>query len=225
MFVCYTVLFSQIDPANKVPQFMDILNKIKQIQSLTEIGIHYARNDFDLKRYEEISDLCFSVLSQITEIPETQLKEKMIESDGYKTPKVDVRAVVFNDRDEFLMVKEKIDDCWSLPGGWADIGYSPSEVAEKETREEAGADVKAVRLLGILDKRCHDHPSDIYYIYKVFIECAFIGWVGSDDMETSDHGFFSPDNLPPLSTPRNTVGQMQKLFDYRNGTVTEPMFD
>jgi ADP-ribose pyrophosphatase YjhB (NUDIX family) len=204
---------------------MDILNKIKQIQSLTEIGIHYSKNDFDRKRFEDISNLCFSVLSQMTDIPEQDLKVKIIESDGYKTPKVDVRAVVFNNQNEILMVREKIDDCWSLPGGWADIGYTPSEVAEKESREEAGAEVKAVRLLGILDKRCHDHPADIYYIYKVFIECTFIGWVGSDQMETSDYGFFSLENLPPLSTPRNTLAQIQKLFDYHSGTLTVPMFD
>jgi ADP-ribose pyrophosphatase YjhB (NUDIX family) len=204
---------------------MDILNKIKQIQALSEIGTHYSKNDFDRKRYEEISDLCFSVLSRITEIPEQDLKVKIIESDGYKTPKVDVRAVVFNDHDEILMVRELIDDCWSLPGGWADIGYTPSEVAEKESHEEAGAEVRAVRLLGILDKRCHDHPADIYYIYKIFIECDFIGWVGSDRMETSDYGFFSLENLPPLSTPRNTPDQIQKLFDYHHGTLTEPMFD
>jgi ADP-ribose pyrophosphatase YjhB (NUDIX family) len=204
---------------------MDILNKIKQIQSLTEIGIHYAHNDFDLVRYQEISDLCFSVLSQITDLPEADLKEKIIESDGYKTPKVDVRAVVFNDYDEILMVREKVDGLWSLPGGWADIGFTPSEVAVKESCEEAGASVKALRLLGILDKRCHDHPSDIFYIYKVFIECRFIGWVGSDHLETSDFGFFSLANLPPLSTPRNTLAQLQKLFEYHNGTTTEPMFD
>jgi len=204
---------------------MDILNKIKQIQALSEIGIHYSKNDFELQRNQEISDLCFSVLSQITDIPEQELKVKMIESDGYKTPKVDVRAVVFNDHNEILMVRERIDNCWSLPGGWADIGYTPSEVAEKESHEEAGASVKAVRLLGILDKRCHNHPPDIYYIYKVFIECAFIGWVGSNQMETSDHGFFGLENLPPLSTPRNTIEQMNKLFDYHNGTLIEPMFD
>lgn len=204
---------------------MDILNKIKQIQSLTEIGIHYAKNDFDRKRYEEMSDLCFSVLSQITDIPEQELKVKIIESDGYKTPKVDVRAVVFNDRNEILMAREKIDDCWSLPGGWADIGYTPSEVAEKESREEAGASVKAFRLLGILDKSRHDHPADIYYIYKVFIECTFLGWVGFNQMETSEFGFFSLEKLPPLSTPRNTMEQIRKLFDYHNGTLTEPMFD
>lgn len=218
-------LFSQIDPANNSTRNMDILNKIKQIQSLTEIGEHYAKNDFDLIRYREISDLCFSVLSQITDLPEQELKEKIIESDGYKTPKVDVRAVVFNDKNEILMVREKIDGCWSLPGGWADIGYTPSEVAEKESLEEAGALVKAFRLLGILDKRCHDHPVDLYYIYKVFIECSFIEWVGSDQMETSDYGFFSLEKLPPLSTPRNTLEQIQKLFDYRHGILTDPMFD
>jgi ADP-ribose pyrophosphatase YjhB (NUDIX family) len=204
---------------------MDILNKIKQIQALAETGLHYSKNDFELARNREISELCFSVLSDITGIPDRDLQVKIVESDGYKTPKVDIRAVVFNDQNEILMVREKVDDCWSLPGGWADIGYTPSEVAVKESREEAGAEVKPLRLLGILDKRCHNHPPDIYYIYKVFIECTFISWVGSDEMETSDYGFFSFDNLPALSTPRNTIGQMEKLFAYHNGTLSEPMFD
>jgi ADP-ribose pyrophosphatase YjhB (NUDIX family) len=204
---------------------MDILHKIKQIQSLSEIGIHYSKNDFDLKRYQEIGDLCTSALSEMTGIVEEDLKVMITESDGYKTPKVDVRAVVFNDRDQILLVKELIDGCWSLPGGWADIGYTPSEVAVKESREEAGAEVRAARLLGVLDKKCHDHPADIYYIYKIFIECEFIGWVGSDEMETSESGFFGLDQLPPLSTPRNTIGQISRLFDYHHGTVTAPMFD
>ncbi|MFA6125776.1 MAG: NUDIX hydrolase N-terminal domain-containing protein [Bacteroidales bacterium] len=204
---------------------MEILNKLKQIQTLSEIGNHYAKNDFDLKRYKEISELCLAALSEITDLPVDVLREKIVETDGYKTPKVDVRAVVFNDNNEILMVRELIDDCWSLPGGWADIGYTPSEVAVKESREEAGAEVTPSRLLGILDKRCHNHPADIYYIYKIFIECTFAGWVGSDKMETSDVGFFDLGNLPPLSTPRNTVEQIKKLFDYHSGVLTAPMFD
>jgi ADP-ribose pyrophosphatase YjhB (NUDIX family) len=123
------------------------------------------------------------------------------------------------------MVREKVDGLWSLPGGWADIGYSPSEVAVKESREEAGAEVRPMRLLGILDKRFHEHPADIYYIYKVFIECEFIGWVESDKMETTEFGFFPQDRLPPLSTPRITSEQMEKLFDYASGDLAEPMFD
>ena len=204
---------------------MDILHKIKQIQALSEIGIHYARNDFDLQRYREISGLCISAISEMTGLPEQELSIKILESDGYKTPKVDIRAVVFNERQEILMVREIVDGLWSLPGGWADIGYSPSEVAVKESREEAGAEVRPIRLLGILDKRFHEHPADIYYIYKVFIECEFIGWVESDKMETTEFGFFPKDKLPPLSTPRITFGQLEKLFDYGSGKLTDPMFD
>jgi len=204
---------------------MDILNKIKQIQALSEIGIHYAHNGFDLERYREIGDLCFNVLSGIVDIPVDVLKVRMIESDGYKTPKVDVRAVVFNENHEILMVREKIDDCWSLPGGWADIGYTPSEVAVKESREEACADVEPVRLLGIMDKRCHNHPSDLYYIYKIFLECKFNGWVEGDRLETTEVGFFASDNLPTLSAPRNTPEQIRLLFDFHSGQVTQPFFD
>lgn len=64
------------------------------------------------------------------------------ERNGYQTPKVDIRAVIFNESGEILMVKEKVDGCWSLPGGWADVGYTPSEVAVKEVREETGLEVK-----------------------------------------------------------------------------------
>jgi ADP-ribose pyrophosphatase YjhB (NUDIX family) len=204
---------------------MDILNKIKQLQALSEIGIHYAKNDFDLMRYQEMNGICISVLAQITGIDEQDLKLKISESDGYKTPKVDVRAVVFNDHNEILLVREKIDNCWSLPGGWADIGYTPSEVAVKESREEAGALVVATRLIGVHDKRCHAHPADIYYVYKIFIECRLTGWIAADPSETSECGFFGIANLPILSEPRNTVEQITKLFDYHNGTVTEAMFD
>lgn len=204
---------------------MDILNKIKQIQALAETGLHYSHNEFELNRNREISDLSLSILAGLTEIPFEQLKFTMIENNGYKTPKVDVRAVVFNDQDEILMVREKIDGLWSLPGGWADIGYTPSEIAVKEAREESGAEVEPLRLLAVLDKRCHNHPPDLYYIYKIFIECRFKGWIGRDQLETTDAGFFSAGNLPSLSTPRNTAGQMEMLFDFRSGKRVDPVFD
>ena len=204
---------------------MDILNKIKQIQALAETGIHYSHNDFELHRNREINDLCMDILSGLTDLPVEELRFAMVEHNGYKTPKVDVRAVVFNDEHKILMVKEMVDGRWSLPGGWADIGYTPSEVAVKEAREEAGALVEPVRLLAVFDKKCHNHPPDIYYIYKIFIECRLTGWVSRDHKETSDHGFFSLDNLPALSTPRITVEQLSKLFDFHLGILTEPLFD
>jgi ADP-ribose pyrophosphatase YjhB (NUDIX family) len=153
------------------------------------------------------------------------VKIRMADGIGYKTPKVDIRAVIFNEEGHLLMVREKIDGCWSIPGGWADIGYTPSEIAVKEAREEAGVEVEPERILAILDKRCHDHPADIYYVYKIFIECRLMGAVAKKNDETDDAGFFAEDHMPPLSGPRNTEGQIKMLFDMRRGLVTPPVFD
>jgi ADP-ribose pyrophosphatase YjhB (NUDIX family) len=204
---------------------MDILNKIKQIQALAETGIHYSHNDFELHRNKEISEYCMQILSGLTNTLVADLRFALEENHGYKTPKVDVRAVIFNEEHKILLVKEMVDGRWSLPGGWADIGYTPSEVAVKESAEEAGALVEPVRLLAVLDKKCHNHPPDIYYIYKIFIECRLLGWVDPDLKETSGHGFFGPDELPPLSTPRNTTEQIGKLFDFQSGILSTPLFD
>src|SRR5699024_11669404 len=84
-----------------------------------------------------------------------------------------VIAVVFKD-EKILMVKEKAGGVWSLPGGWGDIGLTPSEVAVNEVKEESGFDVKAVKLLGVLDKKCHPHPPSPYHVYKIFILCEIV---------------------------------------------------
>ncbi len=122
---------------------------------------------------------------------------------GYQTPKVDVRGVVFRGN-KILLVRETIDGRWSVPGGWADVGLTPLEVARKEVFEEAGLEVKPVRLLAVLDKMCHSHPPDMYHIYKIFILCEEQGGTLQNGMETSETGFFGLDELPPLSVPRIT---------------------
>lgn len=201
------------------------LTILKKIQALCEHGQHYAHNAFDLNRYQEIEAAVFELIQENYLGQAEKIPILMEERDGYKTPKVDVRAVVFNAAGQILMVRERIDGKWSLPGGWADIGYTPSEVAVKEAHEEAGAVVEAVRLIALQDKKCHNHPEDLFYIYKVFIECRLLSQDEPDQLETSDWNYFSRDDLPPLSTPRNTLEQMQMLFDYKAGIIDSPLLD
>lgn len=201
------------------------LNLLKRIQALCEHGQHYAHNEFDLKRYQEIESIVFELISENYLGNAEMIPVLMHESDGYKTPKVDIRAVVFNDRDEILLVREKIDLKWSLPGGWADVGFTPSEVAVKEAHEEAGAIVKPIRLIALQDKKCHEHPEDLFYIYKAFIECILIRQEEPDHLETSEWGYFAIHDLPPLSTPRNTHKQIEMLFDYHAGKLKDTLLD
>ena len=198
---------------------------LKKIQALCEHGQHYAHNEFDLHRYKEIELIVFELIRINFHSKHEKIPLLMTEKEGYKTPKVDIRAVVFDNNRKILMVKEKIDGKWSLPGGWADIGNTPTEVAVKETREEAGIEVKAGRLIAVLDKREHNHPEDLYYIYKIFIECTYVGPAETDFLETDDVGYFGQDELPPLSTPRNTVEQISMMFDFHAKKPGFPVID
>lgn len=203
----------------------EIIEYIKRIQSTAETGFHYSKNPFELNRNLEISNLCIDLLEKLTNLKREEIQMHLVEENGYKTPKVDIRAVVFNKEDKLLFVKEKMDGKWSLPGGWADIGFSPSEMAIKETLEEAGYIVEPLRLLAVMDKKCHNHPSDLYYIYKIFLECKLVSKSVSDGLETIENGFFNEFELPELSMPRNTPEQIKMLFDFRKGIKTPPYFD
>ena len=203
----------------------ELLQLAKQLQALAENGLHYSENDYDLDRYQIIEEISLRMLSLLTGISSETIAMATPERNGYRTPKVDVRSVVFNDKDEILLVQERIDSRWSLPGGWCDVGYTPTETAIKETFEEAGIPVKVKRLLAVLDKKCHDHPEDLFYSYKIFLECEADSYEIKPGMETLDAGFFSRDSLPELSTPRNTAGQIQLMFDFHFHRHHWPIID
>ena len=192
---------------------------------MCEHGQHFSHNDFDLQRYKEIEQMVFELIALNFQTQAEKIPLLMTEKNGYKTPKVDIRAVVFDTEHKILMVKEKADGKWSLPGGWADVGYTPSEIAIKETREEAGVEVHSGRLIAVLDKREHNHPEDLYYIYKIFIECIFVGPAETDFLETDDVEYFDLDDLPPLSTPRNTFEQISMVFDFHANKPGFPIID
>jgi ADP-ribose pyrophosphatase YjhB (NUDIX family) len=203
----------------------ELLTLAKQVQAIAESGLHYTEGDYDRDRYGALEEISARMLSLITGIPLKTVRVVTPEKQGYRTPKVDVRSVVFNGQDEILMVKERVDSCWSLPGGWCDVGLTPVEMAEKEAFEEAGIRVRACRVLAILDKKCHDHPEDLFYTYKIFIECEADDFGISPGMETLDVGFFGLDSLPELSTPRNTRGQIKTMFDFHHNRLDWPVID
>ncbi len=199
--------------------------KIKRVQTLAEIGLQFSDNTFDRERYEELQQLSLEMLEKMTTIPIEKIVPVVEENNGYKTPKVDVRAVVFNEKKEILLVQEKADNCWAMPGGWSDISYSPKEVAEKECMEEAGLKVNATRLLAVMDKQKQGMPPAFEYVYKIFLLCEKQGDDISVGSETLDVGWFNEDSLPELSNPRNNKEVLKMMFEFYRGERTEPYFD
>jgi ADP-ribose pyrophosphatase YjhB (NUDIX family) len=118
---------------------------------------------------------------------------------GYRTPKVDVRGVVL-DAGRLLLVRESAIEGWCLPGGWADVGETPSRAVEKEVKEEAGLEVQAVRPLGVFDRDFRGRTRWPAHVYKLYLLCERLGGnPAPDGVETEAVDFFDPDDLPPLS--------------------------
>ena len=197
----------------KEKQLIDIASHIRAI---AQTGLVYSRIEYDRERYCELLELSHKITSLVSGAQLEDICKSFRIEDDYVTPKVDVRAVIFNDKDEILLVRESADGLWSLPGGWADVGYSPKEVAVKEVKEETGLNVCPIRLLAVTDKKCHPHPPASHYVYKLFILCEIVDGSLSDTFDIIEKGFFERDEIPPLSEERVLKEQIDLMFDYRN---------
>jgi len=193
------------------------------LQSIAQAGLTYAQDKYDLERYNQILQLSKDIIAEYSEMKMEKLHEIFNLEQGYLTPKVDVRGVIFRG-DKILLVKERLDGRWSLPGGWADVGLTASEVVIKEVEEESGLVVEAVKLLAVFDKKCHPHPPEFYYVYKMFFLCNEIDGSLESGMETSEVDFFGIDELPELSTNRNTKSQVAHMF-YLQNNPGDTLFD
>lgn len=193
----------------------DWLTVAKRMQAIAQTGITYSQSAYDRERYQELRDLSVKILKDFSDEEQEKISQLFATEKGYQTPKLDVRAVIFRDQ-TICMVQEKTDGCWTLPGGYCEIGLSPYENAVKEVREETGLVVEAVRLFAVLDKNKHEHPHDAFHAYKLFILCRETGGILQSGMETSDVRFFEIDNLPKLSLPRITESQVEMMFGFLN---------
>lgn len=188
----------------------------QRLNALAETGLAYSKDDYDKERYAEIKAIGLEMLANMANVSAATIIKLMPPDKGYQTPKVDIRALVLNASNQLLMVKEKVDENrWSLPGGWADIGYTPFEVAEKEVFEETGLEVKAMRLLAVFDKKMHPHPPQPWYVYKFYILCQVTGGeLLINTIETEDASWINPEVLGTLSlsTDRVTLSQLEAVL-------------
>jgi len=196
----------------------------KKINSIAQSGLAFTKDQFDRERYHELQDLSIDIINHITEIDSGKLNFIFNRDIGYQTPKVGVRAVVFRD-DKLLLVKERMDNKWCLPGGYADVGMTPSEIAVNEVKEESGYDVKPIRILGLIDYNKHQARPFPFDIYQLFMACEIIGGSPKTSIETSDVGFFSMDNLPELSVRRVTKEQILQMHELYRNKELNPIFD
>lgn len=200
------------------------LKWITSLQAIAQSGLTYTQNPYDIERFKQMQTIVAEMLEHITDVPQQKISQFFAREQGYATPKLDVRGALFKDN-KILLVQERVDGCWTLPGGWADINESPAENIVKEIFEESGYESRVVKLAALYDRQKHDHPHQWPHIYKAFFLCEITGGAPLINLEVSAIDFFALDNLPPLSLPRVTAKQIARMFEHAKNLTLPTDFD
>jgi ADP-ribose pyrophosphatase YjhB (NUDIX family) len=198
-----------------------------KLAALAQDGLTYAANDFDQDRYRQVGRLAAELLAELSGRPADELAVELGRDSGYATPKIDVRGVIFDDREHVLLMREKSDGRWSLPGGWADPGEAPSVAVTREILEETGYESAAVKLIACWDRELQGNPPPLpVHVYKLFFLCRRNGAVQPPAaLETLDVGWFGLDALPPLSLGRVNPRQLGRALAHHRDLSLPSEFD
>jgi ADP-ribose pyrophosphatase YjhB (NUDIX family) len=197
----------------------------REIQAIAQTGLHFSESSHDRERYERLREIAVEMFASRSDASESYIRATFAAQTGYATPKVEVRGVVLKDG-QLLLVRERSDGLWTLPGGWADVNNSPSEAVVREIQEESGFLTRATQLIALFDRSKHGNPPPFpFHVYKLFIACELLGGSPQTSWEISEVGFFDPDRLPPLSVERVTPDQIAICVDALKNPRSPALFD
>lgn len=183
-----------------------------RLQSIAQAGLTYGENEYDKERYHEVRLIAAEMIASEMNLPLDTVQKCFCNESGYQTPKIDTRAAVFKDG-KILLVHEK-NGTWSLPGGWCDVDQSVASNAVKETKEEAGLDVYADKIIAVQDWRKHNACNLPYGVIKIFVLCKTIGGEFSENIETIGTQYFKKSELPVgIANEKTTAKQILMCFD------------
>lgn len=193
------------------------LGRVRELHSIAQVGIEYAENAYDRERYHRLRELAADAAAALAVADPEPVRLSMLDHAGYLTPKLDVRAAVFDDAGRLLMVRETSDGGWTLPGGWADVNESVAEGAVREVHEESGYVVVAEQFLGLYERERWGHPPTPYFTYKAVVRCRLVGGEATPSHETDAVEWFARDALPAesaLSTHRASPQLIARILQH-----------
>jgi len=203
------------------PQWLDWA---KRLRAIAQSGDEFAGTEFDRERYEQVREIAAEIMAHHTGAGMERVEALFDRETGYATPKLGVRACVFQD-DRILMVRERQDGLWSPPGGWVDVGDSGAEAAAKEVQQESGLETQAARLLAVYDLHKQPFPPLPQHVHLLCFECRLVGGRPEFGIETDAARFFSLDALPDLSPERITPEMLAHLFELHRHPDRPTYFD
>ncbi len=195
----------------------------REIFSLSQAGLAYSKNEFDIERYKRLQEITAEMIESQSDVSKESVLESFSMQAGYATPKIDVRGAVVHEG-KILLIQERTDERWAMPGGWADLGNAPASVAEREVWEESGYRVKAEKVVAVLDAN-RIEPMEFYHAFKIIFLCSLVDGEPRTSNETMAVGFFDLNDLPPLSLFRTNENMLREVFAHVKDPSRPTVFD
>ena len=192
----------------------DFVKYLQRMIAITDTGLTFTKDPFDRERYEDLRSLLSEMLNQGLDIDSEEVTEVLKPTFAYATPLMDVRAWIVED-EKICLVRGQGENDWALPGGFGEVGYSPTENILKEIEEETGFEAKVERLLAVFDTNRFQLQSKQYA--KFVFECKLLDGQFQENQEIADLQFFAIDQLPNLSEKRITKEQIEILWQVYQG--------
>lgn len=192
----------------------DFVKYLQRMIAITDTGLTFTKDPFDRERYEDLRDFLSEMLNQASDLDSEEVAEVLKPTSAYATPLMDVRAWIVED-EKICLVRGQGEDSWALPGGFGEVGYSPTENILKEIEEETGFKAKVERLLVVFDTNRFQLQSKQYT--KFVFGCKLLDGQFQENQEIADLQFFAIDQLPNLSEKRITKEQIELLWQVYQG--------
>ena len=189
------------------------LDAARRLHALARTGLHFCAGEYDRERYEQIERIAAELLADGEPASCARLLELWSREEGYVTPKIEVRGAVFRGG-AVLLVRERADGLWTLPGGWADVGETPSQAVTREIEQESGIRSRVISLAALLDRPLHGPSPGLFHSWKAFFLCEMLGGEPRGSYETDAAEFFDVDGLPPMSLGRSSPAQVVRLYEH-----------
>ena len=197
----------------------DWLSIARTLQSIGQTGLTFSENPHDIERYKQLLDVSSGIIADFSGLERNDIIADFKNQKGYATPKIDIRGAIIKDN-KILLVQESEDKLWCLPGGWADVGESPSEAVGREILEETGLIVSVDKIIGIYDANRDGRDLSLYHAYKIVFLCESIAGEIKTSNETLAVEYFDQNNLPGLSESRTHSRHLKDIFKFLENYVT-----
>lgn len=196
----------------------------REIQALSQTGMAYTRDPFDRQRYQRLAEIAVDIIARHADLDPPELLQNILGQKGYATPKIDVRGAIIKD-DRILLVQDFGDGRWCLPGGWADVGESPSAMVVREVREECGLEVIPGKIVGVYDNNRQGMRLDLFHAYKLIFICDVVAGTLTPSYETPAVEYFPLDRLPALSLTRTHERHIADVWAHYKNSALPTVFD